>query len=185
MKYDFNSTSKLKVPALKALSSAVTAPSRLTNNDFKPLVVPSPKSCWPRFAGQNLCKASYWPGRREALIEKQVDSRQDLSPPPSPFSVVAFSPKCLTTTRLFHHPTTLPALLLCHVCQKVFRLNSADQDDPVARVKKIIATDEDLVQCSNSAAFTISVATVPKHVSLEVEVMTDQPTLGDLYQILD
>lgn len=30
---------------------------------------------------------------------------------------------------------------------------------PLARVKKIIATDEDLVQCSNSAAFAISVAT--------------------------
>jgi hypothetical protein len=30
----------------------------------------------------------------------------------------------------------------------------------VARVKKIIAMDEDLVQCSNSAAFAISVATV-------------------------
>ncbi|KAF7512140.1 hypothetical protein GJ744_002302 [Endocarpon pusillum] len=30
---------------------------------------------------------------------------------------------------------------------------------PLARVKKIIAMDEDLVQCSNSAAFAISVAT--------------------------
>jgi hypothetical protein len=30
----------------------------------------------------------------------------------------------------------------------------------VARVKKIIAMDEDIAQCSNSAAFAISVATV-------------------------
>ena len=30
----------------------------------------------------------------------------------------------------------------------------------VARVKKIIAQDEDIAQCSNSAAFAISVATV-------------------------
>jgi hypothetical protein len=30
----------------------------------------------------------------------------------------------------------------------------------VARVKKIIAMDEDIAQCSNGAAFAISVATV-------------------------
>lgn len=30
----------------------------------------------------------------------------------------------------------------------------------MARVKKIIAMDEDIAQCSNSAAFAISVATV-------------------------
>ena len=67
---------------------------------------------------------------------------------------------CLTTPQQYLDPRRYQA----HPPFLVRVMSSCCEDpmltEPVARVKKIIAQDEDIAQCSNGAAFAISVATV-------------------------
>jgi hypothetical protein len=56
-------------------------------------------------------------------------------------------------------PALPPFLVSCRQ-NDVLPYRNLPNPDLVARVKKIIAIDEDIAQCSNPAAFAISVATV-------------------------
>ena len=100
-------------------------------------------------------------GQRLALVAQDRGCQRAKSLPPV---CPTTQHQCLLRKKLLALRDYHVSLIVCFVIILTHRT--------VARVKKIIAQDEDISQCSNAAAFAIAIATVSPDVDLTRGVLT-------------